>query len=185
MRRFNMREYEEDNQQINYNMDFQVQRANGKRGRGGFSQRRGNQNFSSRRRGFRRADQGNSQGTQAAQNQNQQKIKETTACHICGRNNHTTLKCFYKWDFSCHAAEDLPQALATMNLQIEKDRDENMYVDLGVTTQMTNSTCNLSKFKSYKGKDRIVVGNGSELGITHVGSTKISGLKINEMLVVP
>lgn len=72
-----------------------------------------------------------------------------------------------------------------MNLQNEKHKDENMYIDSGATTHMTNFTCNLSKFKTYKGKDRIVVGNGSELGITHVGSTKISGLKINEMLVVP
>lgn len=76
-------------------------------------------------------------------------------------------------------------SLATMNLQNEKHKDENMYIDSGATTHMTNFTCNLSKFKTYKGKDRIVVGNGSELGITHVGSTKISGLKINEMLVVP
>lgn len=87
-----MREDEEDNHQTKYNMAFQVQRANENRGRGGFSQKRGNQNFSSRGRGYRPAGQDNSQGNQAAQNKNQQKIKETAACQICGRNNHTALK---------------------------------------------------------------------------------------------
>lgn len=68
-------------------------------------------------------------------------------------------------------------SLATMNLQNEKYQDDNMYVDSGASTHITNSTGNLSRFKTYKEKDRIVVGNGLELAITHVGSTKMSGLK--------
>lgn len=50
---------------------------------------------------------------------------------------------------------------------------------------MTNNIGNLSDLKVNNGTDKIIVGNGSLLNITHVGNTTKSGLKVKEMLVVP
>lgn len=134
-------------------------------------------------RGFRPAV---GQNNQITQGMNAQKGKEISSpCQICGRNNHTALKCFYRWDFSYQASDDLPQALAVVNLQDTKNEDNTMYVDSGASTHMINSPGNLSNLQPYKGSDKIVVGNGSELNITLVGSAEVSGLKMQEVLVVP
>nr|XP_016492298.1 PREDICTED: uncharacterized protein LOC107811814 [Nicotiana tabacum] len=132
LRGFDIREDDEDTQ-LNHNMAFQAQRFY--RGRGGSNQRRGS--FSSRGRGFRPAV---GQNNQITQGMNAQKGKEISSPYqICGRNNHTSLKCFYRWDFSYQASDDLPQALVVVNLQDTKNEDNTMYVDSGASTHMINS----------------------------------------------
>ena len=55
LRGFDMREDEEEVPQQNHNMTFSVQKG---RRKGNYSQRRGNNNFNSRERGFKPAGQG-------------------------------------------------------------------------------------------------------------------------------
>ncbi|KAH0655100.1 hypothetical protein KY290_030902 [Solanum tuberosum] len=97
----------------------------------------------------------------------------------------TTLQSsFYKWDYSYQVVEDLPQALATVSFQDTQAEDNAMYVDFGATNNLTNNKGNLSDLKTYNGTDKISVGNGSRLNITHAGNTTRSSLKVNEILVV-
>ncbi|PHU30182.1 hypothetical protein BC332_02275 [Capsicum chinense] len=117
-----------------------------------------------------------------------QQNKEKNAnksCKICGRNNHTTLKCFYKWDYSYQAADELSQELGSVNLHNTSSGDDTLYVDSGVTSHMTNNSGTLSDLRHYKGSDKIIAGNGSQLDITQVGNTVRSGLKLQEVFVVP
>ncbi|OIT28917.1 hypothetical protein A4A49_65065, partial [Nicotiana attenuata] len=159
LRGFDLREDEgDDSQQVNHNMAFAAQRTYNNRGRG----RRGNMNYSSRGRGFRPAGQNNRQNTQGSGN-----------------------ACFYKWDFSYQAPEDLPQALATLNVNSQNGGDNAHCMDSGASTHMTNNSGNLSNLKPYNGNDKIIVGNGQELDITCVGKGTISGLRMSEVLVVP
>ncbi|KAF3668761.1 hypothetical protein FXO37_09354 [Capsicum annuum] len=58
-------------------------------------------------------------------------------------------------------------------------------VMLGATSHMTNNSSTLSNLKYYNGNDKIIVGNGSQLDITHVGNTIRSGLKLQDVLIVP
>jgi len=121
LRGFDMRENDEEVPQENHNMAFSAQRGRG-RGRGGYNhnQNRGNSNYNSRGRGFKPAGQGNySQNNQNMQASNHVKDKDlaSNACQICGKNNHTAIKCFYRWDYSYQAIEYLPQALAAVNFQ--------------------------------------------------------------------
>ncbi|KAH0768481.1 hypothetical protein KY285_004352 [Solanum tuberosum] len=127
LRGFDMRENDEEVPLENHNMAFYAQRGRG-RGRGGYNhnQNRGNSNYNSRGRGFKPAGQGNySQNNQNIQASNHVKDKDlaSNACQICGRNNHTAIKCFYRWDYSYQAVEDLPQALATVNFQDTQTED--------------------------------------------------------------
>lgn len=120
-----------------------------------------------------------------ASNQVKDKDSTSNACQICGRNNHTALKCFYRWDYSYQAVEDLPQALEAVNFQDTQARDNAMYVDSGATNHLTNYKSNLSDLRTYNGTNKITIGNGSHLNITDVGNTTRSGLKDKEILVVP
>ncbi|OIT35490.1 hypothetical protein A4A49_02714 [Nicotiana attenuata] len=172
----------DDSQQVNHNMAFAAQRTYNNRCRG----RRGNMNYSSRGRGFRPAGQNNHQNNQGSGNV--AKGHETTgssACQICGRNNHTAIKCFYIWDFSYQALEELPQALATLNVNSQNGGDNAHYMDSGASTRMTNNSGNLSNLKPYNENDKIIVGNGQQFDITHVWKGTISSLRKSEVLVVP
>nr|XP_016497964.1 PREDICTED: uncharacterized protein LOC107816742 [Nicotiana tabacum] len=98
---------------------------------------------------------------------------------ICGGNNHIAIKCFYIWDFFYQEPEDLPQTLATLNVNSQSGGNNAHYMDSGVSTHMTNNSGNLSNLKPYNGNDKIIVGNGQELDITHVGKGIISGLRMS------
>lgn len=51
---------------------------------------------------------------------------------------------------------------------------------------MTNQTAALDSFKSYTGNSSVIVGNGSALNISHIGTSKLSGdLSLLDVLVVP
>ena len=103
-------------------------------------------------------------------------------CQICDRNNHTAFKCFYRWDYSYQAADELPQALAATNLQNTID---TLYVDSGASSHMTYNSGILTDLKHYNRPDKIIIGNVSKLDIRNVGNTSRSGLKLKEVLIVP
>ncbi|KAH0698701.1 hypothetical protein KY284_012916 [Solanum tuberosum] len=80
-----------------------------------------------------------------------------TLCQICGRNNHTALKCFYTWDYSYQVEDDLLQTLSSMNMQ-----------------NITGEDAAMDRQK--------IVGNGSQLAITYVGNLNKSSLKVKDIL---
>ncbi|KAL5758821.1 hypothetical protein ACOSP7_021432 [Xanthoceras sorbifolium] len=52
--------------------------------------------------------------------------------------------------------------------------DPNWYVDSGATNHITPDFNNLSINSEYKGTNRLAVGNGQKLPISHIGSTLIN-----------
>ncbi|GKV50011.1 hypothetical protein SLEP1_g56730 [Rubroshorea leprosula] len=103
-------------------------------------------------------------------------------CQICGINGHTALKCWYRFDHA-YQSEELPQALATITL--EDDKDQTFYADTGASDHMTSGTGNLIFKRPYNGKQKVYTGDGTPLHITHIGSTSVGPLKLNNVLVVP
>ena len=104
LRGFDMREDKEEVPQQNHKMVFSTQRD---MGRGTYCQRRGNNNFNSRGRGFKPAGHGtcsynsrNGPGPQNSPSNGSHERDNSGACQICGRNNHTVLNGFYRWDYS-------------------------------------------------------------------------------------
>ncbi|KAH9648576.1 retrovirus-related pol polyprotein from transposon RE1 [Citrus sinensis] len=123
------------------------------------------------------------------QNQSKQQAEEvkeeTVICQICHLPKHTTIECRRRYDYS-HLTEEIPQALAAMNLDAN---DAKLYADSGATTHMVNDPGKISELKPYEGNDAIIVGNGDCLNISHIGNTSIdtgiSKLYLKNVLVVP
>ncbi|PHU21659.1 hypothetical protein BC332_06766 [Capsicum chinense] len=90
-----------------------------------------------------------------------------------------------RWNYSYHAVDNLPQSLVVDNMQNISNGDDSLYVDSCTTSHITNNECTLSDLKYYKGDDKIIVGNGSQLDITHVGNTIRLGMKLQNVPVVP
>lgn len=164
----------------------------GQRGRGGKNQRGGRyNNFRGRGNGGGRGNVNNQNKLNSQpppkQNKvtNQQEHEEEIICQICGKKNHSAVNCWYRYDYSDE--EDTPKALAAMNLQ--DGNDPKFYADSGATSHMTNNKGNIDKPIPYEGNDKIFVGNGQGLHITHVGNASLNTdygkLKLNNVLVVP
>lgn len=78
----------------------------------------------------------------------------------------------------------IPQALATMTSN--EGLDPSVYVDTGASSHMTNDAGILTNLVPYSGSDQVLVGNGSQLNITHIGDcNQYKNLKLNKVLLVP
>jgi hypothetical protein len=181
----------EEKSSVDHNQAFFSLRgkANNMRGGRGNFRGRGSQNYTQGRLNRSHSFQASNSRFPPNANSNwkappRQQNKE--ACQICGRTNHIATKCHYRYEYT-NVEENAQEALAS--LYLNDDNDQNFYVDSGATTHMTNQGGNLQNLKPYLGTDKVFVGNGQALPITHKGQiflkTTQGNLNLNNILVVP
>ncbi|OMO89257.1 hypothetical protein CCACVL1_07965 [Corchorus capsularis] len=178
----------------NLNMAFMSQRntANrnfSKRGRGSFSSRgRGfPQTYNNR---FNRNDGysgSNSNGSSTHGNNSQDDSGKTNiVCKICKLPKHTALDCYNRFNHA-YQSEKARQAMAAMKL--DGPIDNSWFPDTAASAHMTADPGILSSLSQYHGCDKILIGDGSLLDISHTGTMDIpvldGNLQLNNVLVVP
>ncbi|XP_075088534.1 uncharacterized protein LOC142170506 [Nicotiana tabacum] len=185
LRGYDMREEDSEKDHVDHAMAFQAQKTQGSFGQGrgnsfrGRGQSRGRGQYGPKFNNYR-------PGRQSSFPTNNQKSfsSQTNPCQICGRNNHTAVSCFYRWDYSYQSQQETPQGLSA--LTINEPSDNNLYMDSGATHHMVHTTGNLNNSTLFKGSDLVMVGDGKLLKITHVGNKEIgTNLKLKDVLVVP
>jgi len=109
-------------------------------------------------------------------------------CQVCGKQGHTAIRCYRRFDqeFQGELSTN-PQAFYSSPNLIS---DDNWYPDTGATHHVTNEMNNLNvSSEEYTGADKIRVGNGSGLSITHKGSATLSISRtqflLQNLLLVP
>lgn len=106
-------------------------------------------------------------------------------CQICFKRGHNAAEC---WDRYEYDRDEVPQAFTMINHH-NTTSDQSIYVDLGATSHMVNNPGNLDTITSYKGHDKIIVGNCQGLNIFHVGNISLNTnhgtLKLKDVLVIP
>lgn len=145
-----------------------------------------NQNYSQNKSGIQWNNSPNTNWKGSNREGNFRESSGRIPCQICGRTNHTAIKCNYRYDYA-YQEEDTPEALAV--LAIQDGNDTNFYVDSGAMTHMTNDLGKLESAHSYNGQYAIYVGNGNKLPIPHTGDallkTSHGHLKLKDALVAP
>nr|CAD1837421.1 unnamed protein product [Ananas comosus var. bracteatus] len=176
----------------NHSMAFISQRYGG--GNKNTNRKNAGQFFTSKGKGFHQSRpgsqphrEGNDTSSQHATRPQQNKTEAyIPTCQICKKRGHDALKCWHRFDNS-YQAEDIPQALAAM--QLESAQDEEWFPDTGATAHMTKDAGKLVNLKPYKGSDSVIVANGDKLNISHIGETRItngkSSIPLREVLLVP
>lgn len=91
-------------------------------------------------------------------------------CQICKKLNHTAVQCWHRFNQTYQSKRFL-RLLAAMTLHDNQDAD--WFPDTGASAHMTSNPGMLHSPFQYSGSDKIMVGNGDTLNITHVGSTFI------------
>ena len=142
------------------------------KGQGRSGQNKGRGGYSSRGRGF-------------SQHQSSpQASGPRSVCQICGRTGHTTLKCYNRFDNNYQAEV---QAFSALRVSDENRKEWNP--DSAATAHVTASPNALQSATDYDRDDAVLVGDGTYLPITHVGSTTINSSKgkipLKEVLVCP
>ena len=113
------------------------------------------------------------------------------------------LKCYHWFDLSFQCTDQAStsighfvgtqghnQAYLTASAP-QIDESPTWHVDSGATNHNTADLNNLSLQSGYKGKDKVIVGNGSKLSISHIGNSIVQSnitnvpLFLNHILHVP
>jgi Integrase core domain/GAG-pre-integrase domain len=109
-------------------------------------------------------------------------------CQICNKFGHGARLCYRRYDKD---SDWKPFSKSkAYNVQATSNYDSsNWIIDSGVNNHVTNDLNNLSSFFAYNGPDKLQIGNGIGLSISHVGSTSliISNItfQLNNVLNVP
>lgn len=141
-------------------------------------------NHAQHRNTYAQKNQGHNQGLESQHFQNTSTGYNMTRalmfCQVCSRRGHTADRCWYRWDYAYQAQSGIPQALVT------EDLDPTLYMDTGASAHITNDAGNLTNLAPYIGSDKVIIGDGSRLHISHIGDyVKYNNIKLNDVLVVP
>ncbi|KAL5727086.1 hypothetical protein ACHQM5_000318 [Ranunculus cassubicifolius] len=104
---------------------------------------------------------------------------EKPICQICGKPNHSAIDCFNRMNHAfqgCIPPSKLSAMIAThppSNPFATTSSQSPWYLDSGATNHIINSMDHLSVSKPYQGPDKVAVGNGEGLPITHTGNLTI------------
>lgn len=107
---------------------------------------------------------GRSDGPRSGGNQDTSDKKPT--CQVCGKVEHTALKCWFHFDQSYQA--ELDQVAFTTDTTLY-NVDTNWYVDSRATDHLIKKLNKLTLKEKYHGKDKVQVVNVAGLSITHIG----------------
>jgi gag-polypeptide of LTR copia-type len=119
--------------------------------------------------------------------------KEQVQCQICYKWGHTTLKCYHRFDVSYtrtpSPAQSTPQQALLAEPSSSVVLSSTWFLDSSASTHVTPDINNLSSSQPYLGVDKVHMGNGSGLSISHTGTASIpysyGNLHLRNVLCVP
>ncbi|XP_010474502.1 PREDICTED: uncharacterized protein LOC104754040 [Camelina sativa] len=155
---------------VSPHLAFNTGRQYSNRGRGQNNGRnggyRGRGSYSTRGRGFHQQISTSNSGA-----------SDRPTCQICGKYGHSAARCYKRFDHA-YQSEELHNALAAMRMTDQSGPPgHEWYPDSGATSHITNNVETLQSAQPYNGDDRVMVGNGDFLPITHIGSVPLQTLQ--------
>ncbi|KAB5573941.1 hypothetical protein DKX38_001135 [Salix brachista] len=115
------------------------------------------------------------------------KPSSTVYCQLCDKEGHLAKRCWSFLKMKKQQSANLAEAFSACSIQ-ELNNPE-WFPDSGATSHMTNTTEILDDSDAYTGNERVMVGNGQSLPISHVGSvTTVAphcSIPLSNVLVVP
>ncbi|KAF8405029.1 hypothetical protein HHK36_009925 [Tetracentron sinense] len=149
--------------------------------------------YQGRGRGYRPSNRSNIGPTNQrdAYNSASTSISRPT-CQVCGIRGHSALKCWYPFDENYQQDDDTttdPAHHAFAAMSIQDLGDTSWIPDTGATTHASNEPGKISNLIPYSGHNKLLMGDGSPLSITHTGThhirTPSKTLVLRDVLIVP
>ncbi|XP_059304819.1 uncharacterized protein LOC132056569 [Lycium ferocissimum] len=144
LRGYDMKEHDNEKDHVDQAMAFHIQRTQNSFGRGRGNSLRGRGQTRGRGQAGNKFNNFTAGGQPSRQlnfsNNQKSSPSQSNPCQICGRNNHTVISCFYRWDYSYQSQQETPQEFSA--LTINEPSDNNLYMDLGASHHMVQTTGN-------------------------------------------
>ena len=106
-------------------------------------------------------------------------------CQLCGKEGHTVVRCFKRFDTSYTGPQQKTAASATSNYGV----DTNWYMDTGATDHITGELEKLTIRDKYSGNEQVHAANGTGMDIGYVGHSVLHSphthIHLNNVLHVP
>ncbi|KAL4554593.1 hypothetical protein LXL04_037187 [Taraxacum kok-saghyz] len=111
-------------------------------------------------------------------------------CKLCNKQGHEAIDCWQRGnqtDFpSCRQNPRQQPRYAHLTQQHSPSTtDPTWYSDTEATDHVSPDFTKLNVADEYKGDDKLQVGNGNHLSISHVGSSFLPNLKLRNVFIVP
>uniref|UniRef100_A0A5K0Z4E1 Retrovirus-related Pol polyprotein from transposon TNT 1-94-like beta-barrel domain-containing protein n=1 Tax=Nymphaea colorata TaxID=210225 RepID=A0A5K0Z4E1_9MAGN len=114
------------------------------------------------------------------------KNKSVVVCQICRKKYHSAIKCFERFNHG-YQAEDAQQDMTALSL--DDANNAEWLADSGASSHMAGNAGKISNKSIYHGSDRVIIGNGQSLPITHIGQGNLvvcdSYIPLSKVLYVP
>jgi len=128
-----------------------------------------------------RKSQGGHSGWPGSQLDNQAYIASLNESNRAYMNDYGSSQSSHYGNFSKPNLYSFDQFVSSPNLL-----DQSWFVDSGATNHITSSLNNLSLHTPYHGADKVTIGNGKQLPITHISTSSLQTLpQSNYVLHVP
>jgi hypothetical protein len=100
--------------------------------------------------------------------------REDLQCQICQKWGHSTIKCYRHFDISVTTSVITSQPQQALIAESSASSpSEAWFLDSRATTHVTSDINCLTTQQPYSGSDKVFLGNGSGLCISHIGTTSI------------
>lgn len=112
-------------------------------------------------------------------------------CQLCGRPGHEAVDCWQRnnqIDFPSrkpNPRSTSKQAHYASQATSSSAIDPSWYFDTGATDHASPDFQKLTISDDYKGNDKLQVGNGNLLSISHIGNSTLHNLRLPNVLIVP
>ncbi|KAB2611864.1 hypothetical protein D8674_019896 [Pyrus ussuriensis x Pyrus communis] len=109
-------------------------------------------------------------------------------CQIYGNSSHEAIDCYDRMNPKI-SSRIPPTKLQAMCARYNAKSPPTWLIDSGVTSHITNDISNIHSPAPYNGEEKVYIGDGKGLSISHVGSstfcTPATSFKLNNVLHVP
>ncbi|KAL6348693.1 hypothetical protein AAG906_019427 [Vitis piasezkii] len=89
-------------------------------------------------------------------------------CQLCDKEGHLAKRCWNFLKLKKKQSANLAEAFSACSIQ--DFNDSEWFPDSGATSHMTSDTEGVDQPAVYSGNERVMVGNGQSLAISHTGS---------------
>ena len=115
------------------------------------------------------------------------KSSSTVHCQLCDNDGHRAKRCWSFLKLKKKQSANIAEVFSTYSIQDLNDSE--WFLDSGATFHMTSDTEVVDQPTLYSSNERVMVGNGKSLAISHTSSISSiipsSSLLLSNVLVVP
>ncbi|KAL4563173.1 hypothetical protein LXL04_027209 [Taraxacum kok-saghyz] len=117
--------------------------------------------------------------------------KRRPVCQLCQKLGHEAIDCWQRGNQTDYPSRRQNPRNPPRQANVAQYHspstviDPAWYIDTGATDHVSPDIQKLNIAEDYKGDDKLQVGNGNQLSISHVGSSYLPHLKLPNVLIVP